>query len=303
MINIEAPAVLENRLKICKCFKEKEWWFSYLYDPKQQLYFGYFFIRTYPTDHINFTCFDLKNDKTWNFEKHIMLDKPINRETLDLEHHKKNLNINFTRTSPTERNFNFSNKDTNISLTIDDSGVKPFTKFDDFYENYYSLYHLFGSRTKGKLTFGKDTYEVDTTTTYFDHCYGKVPSKSAWHWLAVNNNKYSLSSLVNYGVNPQCYTEVFNGKEWTRLSQEVSFEHNSKNPFDPWHITSPDLDLTVTPIKHELKITKIPPLIPFLLNISHAEFMVKVSGNIKIENEWKKVDEMVGVMEEHHGRW
>ncbi len=302
-MNFEERAVLENRLNIKESFREKEWWFTYCYDEKLQLYFGCFFLRTYPIDHFNFICFDLKNNKRWEFEKDIRLSPDYEKGKLDLKFRNKDFSVSYVGNGDGEREFLFKSEQHTISLNFKEGPVPPFTKRDNNFVNNFTLFHLFQQRVKGTLNFEGNRYDIDTQNSYYDHCSGKSPSNTGWHWLAVNNEKSSLASLINYGSNAQKYTQFYGNGEWHRLFQDVSFEYDMKNLQNPWSITSPDMELIAEPMDMKHKIIKVPRMLPFLIDIVHYEFIVKVNGRVRINNKWVDFSNAYGVMEEHHGKW
>lgn len=150
---------------------------------------------------------------------------------------------------------------------------------------------------------------------YFDHCYGRLPHPTAWHWIAVQNEEVALSILVNYGPEPQVYAQCLwvnratahNGR-WVRLDPMVAFE---KPDFDmgsgsfegSWRITSTDVDLHMLCLQHVTDRTRIPPIVPLLARLDHTEVFVSVSGRIRVDGQWLETGEMRGVFEEHRGTW
>ena len=294
--------VLKNRLNIIKSFREKEWWFSYLYDKNENLFFSWFFIRAFTADHFNFLCFDIKNMKKYNFEKTLFFDKRNANSELDLQFHSNKLNFQFTGDYNNNK-FIFDNNKFTINLNLTKSDVPGFIKRDNYFTNIYALYHNYKQKIEGTIKLEDKEYKVCTDHSYFDHCFGKVPRNTGWHWIAVQNKQTCLSSLVNYGVNAQKYTQVYLNNKWIRLNQDVSFEYSLKNKFDFWKITSADMDLDVKIVDYYLKKVNIPPLIPFMVKIDHKEFFVRISGKIKIEGKWIEINDLEGVMEEHNGKW
>jgi hypothetical protein len=156
---------------------------------------------------------------------------------------------------------------------------------------------------------GDREYVLKDALTYADHCWGRIPSKTGWHWLAVQNEKAAIASLINYGAYSQRYTEIyFTGKDtnspqvgtWVRLNQAVSFEFLKKDRWEQtWHVTSPDMDLAVTLFQRKTDWTWI----PFLIDLLHTEIYVKATGVVRIDGVWVETGDMFGVMEEHKGFW
>ena len=116
-------------------------------------------------------------------------------------------------------------------------------------------------------------------------------------------SRLALASLVNHGPRAQRYTQVHDGREWTRLQETVTFDYDRNDLAQPWRVTSPELDLVVEPVALHLDHVQIPPVVPFLLNLHHNELAVRVRGRLRLDGRWHDVGVMQGVMEEHHGRW
>jgi hypothetical protein len=136
-----------------------------------------------------------------------------------------------------------------------------------------------------------------------------VPRRTGWHWLAVQNERVALSCLVNYGPRAHCYTQVWlddagpRPREWVRLEQSVSFECPGTTPACAWRVTSSDLDLDVELLQSTTGRTLIPPLVGWLVNLTHTEAFVKARGRIRVDGTWVEVDGLGGALEEHFGTW
>lgn len=89
-----------------------------------------------------------------------------------------------------------------------------------------------------------------------------------------------------------------------RLNQNVSFgQPSNRSLTDSWDVTSTDMELEVTPSQVVTREHRIPPLVPFIVNLRHSEMPVSVRGRVKVEGTWVDVGELRGVMEQHFGRW
>lgn len=311
-MNLEEKKVLLSRRNIIKQWRDKEWWYSGFYDPNNNIYFSFFFVRVNLIDEVSLTLFDPKNNKVYELDKKLYLDKGQRKDKLCLNYHSKDTTIEYNGDEINGWVFKFVNKDYNVELNLKPT-IPYFTKFDDQYVDKYALMHFFNNLTNGSIKFKGKTYKIQNVESYYDHCYGTIPSKSAWHWIAVQNEQVSLASLVNYGPNAQRYTQIYfksNDKNvglhrWIRLDQNVSFQHNAvvDNLETDWKITSTDMELTVTPLMYTLDKSKIPPIIPFLIDIEHYEFFVKISGKVRVEGQWIYIKDLYGVMEQHKGKW
>jgi len=188
----------------------------------------------------------------------------------------------------------------------------PFTKFDNELQNHYAIVHYFQARATGRVSVAGGTDHVlDGALAYQDHCWGRVPSRTGWHWIAVQGENIALTTLVNYGAYAQRYAQVWLGdgdgarrREWIRLEQGVSFEREDRADLrGRWQITSTDLDLVLEPRQVVTDRTKIPPVAGLLVDLAHTEAAVTVEGRVRIDGRWVDTGPMYGVMEQHGGRW
>ena len=294
--------MLLNRWDVSKSYREKEWWFSYLYDPERQVYFSWAFVRVFWTERVRFWFVDLREGRTWNFERDLAFAPPERPGQLDLSYRGRDFEVSFQGDPRGTARLHLTDPRFRIHLDITRSPT-PFTRRDNFFSNHYFLLHHFQDHVRGTLELDGHRYEVDTRHSYYDHCYGVLPSKTAWHWVAVQNGELALASLRNYGPDAQRYTQVFVDGRWIRLSPEVAFEYDPKNLMAPWRLTSEELDLEIQPLQCHQERAAIPPVLPFLIDVSHAELFVEMRGRIRVEGRWREVESLRGVMEEHHGRW
>lgn len=295
--------VLLDRKRIVSSWREKEWWFSYAFDSRTRIYLGWFVFRTYLTDHINLICFDLDSGQSYHFERHIMLAPEGSESGLDLRFSNRLIAFSYKGSPDGRRHFEFRGEGWNIDLATVPGKLQSFTRRDDLFVNRYRLIHRFGDRVRGFLTVGDRRFDINTDVTYYDHCAGRLPRTTSWHWLAVTGRAGSLTTLVNYGTHPQCYTQFNDGRSWIRLSPAVSFDYDRLSITEPWRITSTELDLVIHPLAVNEKVTHIPPFIPFLLKTVHHEMPVRAEGRILTDGRWRAVKDLLGVLERHDGTW
>ncbi|MFW2490121.1 hypothetical protein ACN077_16375 [Clostridium chromiireducens] len=311
-MNLEEKKVLLSRWDIIRQWKDKEWWYSGFYDTKNDIYFNFFFVRVNFIDQFTLTLFEVKEQKIYEFSKKLFLDKKQKKNKLCLNYHSKNISIEYNGDEIEGWTFKFKNNNFDIDLYLKPT-IPYFTKFENQYVYKYGLMHYFNNLTNGLIKISNKTYKIENALCYYDHCFGTIPSKSAWHWIAVQNEDVSLASLVNYGPYAQKYSEIYFKKndrnwklnEWIRLNQDVSFEHYELDDklMNTWKITSTDMDVIVTPIMYILDRTKVPKALPFLDNIKHYEFFIKLSGNVRIDGQWIEIKDLYGIMEQHNGKW
>jgi hypothetical protein len=310
VMNLEEKKVLLCRCHIIKQWHDKEWWYTGFYDEQNNIYFSFFFVRVNLIDQFSFTLFDPESNKATQFDKKLYLKKKQVKDKLCLNYHSLNLTIEYNGDEINGWSFRFKNKDYQIELDFKPS-IPYFTKFDDEFTYKYTLLHFFNNRASGFIKTPQMNYTISDAMTYYDHCFGTVPSKPGWHWIAVQNSEVSLASLTNYGAYAQRYTQIYFRKnkedyqldKWIRLDQDVSFEYYEDKLKSDWRVTSPDMDLIVTPLMYTLDSEKIPPIVSFLVNIDHYEFFVRASGKVRVDGKWLEVNNLYGVMEEQSGKW
>lgn len=311
-MNLEEKKVLLSRWNIVKEWHNKEWWYTGIYDPDLKIYLSFFFVRINLIDQFSFTLFDLKIHKPLQFDKKLYLEKRQTKGRLCLNYHSGNITLEYNGDEIDGWKFKFKNREYHIELDMKPT-LPAFTKFDNEFARQYTLLQHFNILTSGFIKIPDKEYKIQDALCYYDHCFGTVPSKTGWHWIAVQNRDVSLNCLKNYGPYAQKYTQIyfnqskhdFYSNRWIRLSQDVSFEYpDPSNKFlSDWQVTSPDLELTVTPMMYTCKVDQIPPLIPFLIRLTHCEIFVKASGRVRVDGQWLEVKDLYGIMEEHFGKW
>jgi hypothetical protein len=298
----EAGKALLERRNIRRQWNEKEWWFSYCFDPAFPFYLSWAFVRSSYSDYFSIFALDLKGNKQWTFHKNLLLDRAPGDGPQRLEKKSRNFAVLFGEEGGVRR-FRLTTKSWDVDLVVGESPFTPFVKRENQFQRHYFVEHTYRNPAGGTIMIDGRRYALRTDHTYFDHCFGNVPRRTGWHWIAVQNRDTALTSLVNYGPYAQRYTQVLDAGRWLRLGQDVTFEHDSARPQEPWRVTSPELDLTAEILGQEATITRIPPFVPFLVNINHTEFVVKASGRVRINGAWREQRDLIGVMEEHHGWW
>jgi len=320
MHSLEKMKILCPRLplRFLSQWRYKEWWYTGIYDPKHDLYVSWYFVRVNLLDKFIMTVFDpqLPEEQFPRFSSSCSLDHHQDDSPgLDLRHSGGRWNVHYRLEQQGRWKFELESKELTADITIDKT-IAPFTKFDNEMVDHYAVIHYFQSRANGRIEVpGGKSYQLTDALVYQDHCYGRVPSRTGWHWLAVQSPSIALASLVNYGAYAQRYSQVWindegrsqRANQWVRLEQSVSFEHeDSENVKGRWLVTSTDLDLVVHPRRLVRDRTRIPPFFPGFLapvDLAHAEAFVEAEGKVRVDGRWMDTGPMHGVMEQHHGRW
>lgn len=328
----EKKVLLKQRFNPFVSYRKKEWWYTGVVDDSNSIFLGFSVIRVMFMDSVSVALFDPKNPEailaTW--KGYLDSANPQNRLSLVAKSKKFSLDYTGSGTPPCATvagdpvswadaegwKAKIDSESISASLEIKPT-IRPFTKFDNLFVDEYTLLHFFMNRVNGTITTRsggtEKTYTVTNALGYLDHCFGTVPKNTKWHWIAVQSETCALAALMNYGTYAQCYTEVwFAGGDapesargrWIRLDQDVSFECYHHDRFTKhWRVTSPDMALKLVVIQAEYEKERIPPVIPFLVNLDHWQCSVSVSGTIRVDGEWVETGTLHGVLEEHHGTW
>lgn len=314
----EKKVLLKQRFNPFVSGRKKEWWYTGVADDTNSIFLGFSVIRVMFMDSISVGLFDARNPAailaTW--KGYLDSDNPQNR--LSLKAKSKKFTLDYTGSGTDGEGWKAEIESETISASLEiKPTISPFTKFDNLFVDEYTLLHFFMNRVNGSITTrssgNEKTYTVTNALGYYDHCFGTVPKKTKWHWIAVQSETCVLASLMNYGTYAQCYTEAyFTGGgapesargRWIRLDQDVSFECYHHDRFTKhWRVTSPDMALKLVVIQAECEKERIPPIVPFLVNLDHWQCSVSLSGWIRVDGEWIETGDLHGVLEEHHGTW
>jgi len=307
-MDMEAPQVLlGSRLAIWKTARQKEWWYTGVYDPISGIYIGFSFLRVALVDSFHISVFvpGEKNAREWSTTGYL---KDLGKSP-STSLHLQNSALNAHYTGSAENGWSFQLQSKGIDLDLHFATQIPsFTEFDNAIQDQYVMMHYFRNTVQGSLVLDGERYPIDYGLGYYDHCYGKVPRQSGWHWIAVQNKGHSLASLVNYGENPQKYSEIYTAPSgegrWTRLSEDVDFGTATLDSMErEWSITSIDMELKMTLLGRSVVHTRIPPILPFLIKIDHYEQFVSVEGRVRLDGIWIQTGPMFGVFEQHTGWW
>jgi len=302
-------------LNIVREFRNKEWWYTGALDKRSAIYVSWYFVRVNAVDKLTMTIFDptVAEASLPRVNQLCKLDPAASGPGLCLQGRGSDgLTASYRLTSAGHWDFVLRSKSLSANIHIEQT-IPAFTKFDNEMRNRYAIIHYFQSRATGSVTVnGGREYLLADALTYHDHCYGRVPSRTGWHWIAVQNERVAVTVLINYGAYAQRFAQVWTSpetsspraREWIRLAQDVSFER--EDPDDPdgfWRITSADLDLHATPQQLVTDRTKFLPLLGGFVNLAHTEMFVKAQGRVRVDGVWIATGPMAGVMEDHHGRW
>lgn len=314
---MERMMVLRPRslLNILREFRNKEWWYTGAFDARSGIYVSWYFVRVNAVDKLTMTIFDpaVAAGNLPRVSRVCRLDPTASGAGLCLRGTGRGgLKTSYQLRSTGRWDFTLRSKSLSADIHVEQT-IPAFTKFDNEMRDRYAIIQYCQSRATGRITVnGRREYHLTNALTYHDHCYGRVPGRTGWHWLAVQNERVAVTVLINYGAYAQRFAQVWASpetrsprtREWVRLEQDVSFER--EDPDDPegdWNVTSTDLDLQVEPRQRVTDRTKFFPLVGGFVNLAHTEMFVKVQGRVRVDGVWISTGQMAGVMEEHHGRW
>ncbi len=311
-MELEEKQILRARTPstLLREWDHKEWWYTGVYDPRAGVYVSWYFIRVNLLDEFTLTVFDGSPTPT-RISKRMWLDRAQPPGALSLRHKGRGLAVAYHGDARDRWRFELDAPGARADVTLR-ATTPPFTKFDNEFVQQYSLLHFCHGRASGTVEAGGRTHRLDDALVYYDHCFGRVPSQTGWHWLAVQNERAALVSLMNYGPNPQRYTQAWLSPEvasprsgtWIRLEQDVSFEKlPAAREGASWQVTSAEMDVAVEWLGHVETRTRIPPLPVAVVDVRHVEAFVRARGTVRVDGTWVDLGAMHGVMEEHHGRW
>lgn len=281
--------------------RQKEWWFSNLHDTDAGLYMSWSFARAFAVDKFRLWLCDLSSQQTHTVDHTLYLERAQAPGALDLRH-RGAVDLEYRGLSDDRAVFRCRSGDLRVDLEIERS-PHPFVRRDRYFRCNYNLLHHFFNHVRGEVELAGRSFTIDTTRAYYDHCFGVVPRRASWQWLAVQNHELAIASLVNHGPYAQRYTQVFHAGAWHRLDPDVDFDYDAADLSAPWRVRSRELDLVVTPHRVHRDRIAIPPLLPFLVDVQHNELFVAVAGTLTLHGARIPVRGLSGVVEEHDGRW
>lgn len=311
-MELEEKQVLRARTPrtLLREWDHKEWWYTGVYDPRSGVYVSWYFIRVNLLDQFTLTVFDGTSPPA-QVSKRMWLDREQPAGSLSLRHKGRGLSVAYTGNERDGWRFELDAPGARADVRVR-ATTPPFTKFDNEFVHQYSLLHFCHGLATGTVEAAGRRHTLDGALVYYDHCFGRVPRQTGWHWIAVQNERAALVSLMNYGPNPQRYTQAWLSPEvpsprsnaWVRLEQDVSFERvPTSRGAAPWQVTSAEMDVSVEWLQHVETRTRIPPVPGAPIDVRHAEAFVRARGSVRVDGAWVDLGTMHGVMEEHHGRW
>jgi hypothetical protein len=322
----EKKVLLAGRFNPFRSAETKEWWYTGVSDRKNGVYFGFSVIRLMMLDSITVSIFDPASGKPIQHIWKGFTDSARPDGQLSLKAKGKNFSFSYTGSAETGWVAEIDSPEISARLEIKPR-IPSFTKDDDNFRQRYTLLHFFQNVVNGEIRAGGKTLKVENALAYYDHCFGKVPRESKWHWIALQSERCAIASLVNYGEFAQRYTQAYfagnvptkAADRWIRLDQNVSFEYPASGAANPgadsdiddsaarfgvpWRVTSPDMNLELEFIMRSAEKERIPPLIPFIIKIDHVQCFVRARGSIRVDGSWVETGDLYGVFEEHHGVW
>ncbi len=285
----------------------KEWWYHGVHDPASGAYFSFFFIRMPLMD--SFRCILFRPGlPTVQAQWKGWLCSRGGVGQINLEAKSASLHVRFSGSA--EVGWNLLVESPDLSADVRSvATLPPFLRREEQFQADYTLLHFFGNRVEGMIRMGSQKLSI-RGPGYGDHCFGAVPRRSGWHWLAVQDERYSLAVLRNVGPYAQNYAQAYDvgpspeSGRWIRLDPTPLFELESEDPWNaPWKLGGADLDLEVEILSVSALPERIPPLLPVVVNLDHEEAHVRATGRVRLDGNWRDVGPLHGVLERHHGTW
>lgn len=304
-MSLDASVV--SRSDLFRAPRNKEWWYAGWVDESRTIYISFHVVRLPAVDNVAFTVFDLDLGRPVARSRKVFLTVPSGLDRTDLRARFRAGHVHYEGSSAAGWDLRFADRGLAADIVITPT-TPPFTKQENQFAHHYSMVCTMDAAVSGTVTAGDREYAFDHALGYADHCFGDVPRRTGWHWLAVQNVDMALVALLNYGAYGQRYSQLLhagpNGvKQWERLSQDGSFEYSPSNPGQTWRLTSMDVDVEIDLMQTVRIKEQLPPLVPFWINLTHDESFVRARGRIRTERGWVALDDAYGVLEEHHGVW
>ena len=293
----EVPKVLHTRWRLPTAWREKEWWFGYLHDTEARLYLSWSCVRTYLMERFRCWVLDLETGESEVLDRPLFFRQEGDGEALDLSAGGRGA-MRYAAIGEGDMSLCVDGPGWDLGLMFLPSRV-PFTRAEDQFRAWYGLRAHFHNTVVGTVTIGDRTRVLSTRRCYTDHCWGRVPAATGWHWLAAQDGHVAFDSLVNYGPYGQRYTQVFLDGRWHVLPDNVTFDVDRTDPDRPWRLVSPDVELEARALHSHRDHVRV----PVLVNLRHDEHVMQVEGRVRVEGAWRDVGTLTGVAEQHHGRW
>lgn len=302
---LDASAV--KRSDLIRAPRNKEWWYVGWLDASSTVYMSFHIVRLPAIDNVAFTVFDLTNGAPIVRSRKQWLDAPALFDRVDLNRSAHGHHVQYAGSYENGWRLRLADDGVDADVTITPT-APAFIKEENQFQHHYSMLSTMHALVRGTVTVEGRWYAVDDALGYADHCFGDVPRRTGWHWLAVQNTNQAFNCLLNYGTHGQRYSQLLRRradgtKEWVRLSQEASFEYAPRRPGRSWRLTSWDVDLTIDILQSSRTREQLPPLVPFWVDLTHDESFVRAFGRIRTEQGWATLDNAYGALEEHHGVW
>lgn len=304
-MNLDASVV--SRADLFRAPRKKEWWYVGWADETRTVYTSFHIIRLPAIDNVVFTVFDLDAGHPVVRQRKVFLGAPSHRDATELHARFATGRVDYGGSSELAWRLLFADHGVEADITIEVTSP-PFTKQENQFVHHYSMVSTMHGAVSGTVRAEGRAYTFDNALGYADHCFGEVPRRTGWHWLAVQNADVAFVSLLNYGAYGQRYSQFLRTgpdgvKEWERLSQDASFEYPPLNPGRRWRLTAWDMDIEIELLQTARIRERLPPLVPFWINLTHDESFVRAHGRIRTEHGWVVLQDAYGVLEEHHGTW
>jgi len=212
MLPWEYRVLLRQRWNWIRHRKAKEWWFTGISDVDQGFYLAIAVARVAQVDSLHVSLYR----REWNEPKVIswkgFLQGVQKSGELNLLIETRRIRFLYCGDERQGLHCRMACDELQAELEFRPT-TPPFTKYDNMFSDEYSLMHFLHMRVRGRIEWKGGAIELSRGLAYVDHCFGRVPCKTRWHWIAVQNEHCALVSLMNYGGFAQCYTQTWFNEE------------------------------------------------------------------------------------------
>ncbi len=256
--------------------RRKQWWSFEGYDPVKEVYFVFLAMKMFPVDLISLTVVDIAEGRRVACE-YMGGFQALNGDRVGVSARGKWGSLCFKGSA--EEGWKIDVKTETVSTSISQNTVSGMHKNNLLTERIdYTILQSVNNEVSGEISFSGKKIVIGGFG-YFEHAWGIQARRSVANWLHFWSDTASgivMDCRYDAGV-PHHYTYL-----WTRESSGLRyspavFSFDPKNTRNDWTISSPDLNLKLTPVHTHKTRKKIPPVISYF-DIDYNEQLVRIKG-------------------------
>ncbi|HOC91268.1 MAG TPA: DUF2804 family protein [bacterium] len=280
--------------------RRKQWWSFEGMDEDRGVYFVFLAMQSFPSGYVSLTVINLKNGRRFVLERLTGVEARPG-DSVDVSAQGKWGSLRFSGCA--EDKWVIEIESDAIRAKVEHRQVSAMrrdrllTKKID-----YSILQSALNRMEGRVSFGGRDCDL-SGYGYCEHAWGVQPRRSQANWLHFWSPAASgvvMDCLYDVAV-PHNYSYVWLGSENRNIHSPAQFSFNAASPLATWKITSPDLELDVSPILAHRTIKRIPFVLPYI-DIDYHELLVKAQGSVNIDGARIPIDG-IGKYDYNDNKW